>query len=61
METFYFIFSYCLVDDDSSNPYLEYVLTKSELDTAHKDKLSKLYTSEFKVNIVFNLMHTAFQ
>lgn len=46
-------FSIFLVDDDTSNPYLEYVLTKSELDTAHKDKLSKLYTSEFKVNMLF--------
>lgn len=38
--------------DDSNNPYLEYVLTKHELDYAHKDKLNKLYPSDFKVIIL---------
>lgn len=34
---------------DESDPYLEYVLTKNEIDYAHKDKQNKLYPPDFKV------------
>lgn len=37
------------ITDDGCNPYLEYVLTKNEIDNAHKDKQNKLYPPDFKV------------
>lgn len=49
---FAYIFIFFLAAADNNNPFIKYVLPKSELDIAHKDGECKTFPANFEVSLI---------